>query len=307
MPKRVQIVRHAQPTANTFIGRDGEITVDQTDKTVNVHDGVTAGGSSLAKSDMTNAADATGIAAGRMSAADKSKLDGIETNATADQIASEVPVTPIGALVATNAQAAFQELDADLTTEAGLRAAHEANGANPHAVTKTQVGLANVTNDAQLKIASNLADLNSAPIARGNLGLGSVAVLNNGIAGGEVPTNAEVHTIERQWTKPQRPAIVSVSAGPTITCDMSLGNDFEIANQNQNFTLQFTNIRKGQRGIIIIENDALGNWTATPGSAVRTPNGQGLSPVGGANAYNIYSYYAYTISLVLVTVAQDIR
>lgn len=40
---------------------------------------------------------------------------------------------------------------------------------------KTQVGLENVSNDAQLKIASNLSDLSNAAAARANLGLGNVS------------------------------------------------------------------------------------------------------------------------------------
>lgn len=47
-----------------------------------------------------------------------------------------------------------------------------------NSLTKTDVGLGNVTNDAQLKIASNLSDLNNIATARGNLSLGSLAVLN---------------------------------------------------------------------------------------------------------------------------------
>lgn len=53
--------------------------------------------------------------------------------------------------------------------------AHESDTANPHSVTKTQVSLGNVTDDAQLKIASNLLDLGSTSSARSNLGLGSAA------------------------------------------------------------------------------------------------------------------------------------
>jgi hypothetical protein len=48
-----------------------------------------------------------------------------------------------------------------------------------NSLTATDVGLGNVTNDAQLKIASNLSDLNNVTTARGNLSLGSLAVLNS--------------------------------------------------------------------------------------------------------------------------------
>lgn len=65
----------------------------------------------------------------------------------------------------------------DLQTALNLKAntstvdVHIADTGNPHAVSKTQVGLSAVTNDAQLKIASNLSDLNNVSTARTNLGL----------------------------------------------------------------------------------------------------------------------------------------
>ena len=49
---------------------------------------------------------------------------------------------------------------------------HGDNTSNPHSVTKDQVGLGNVTNDAQLTIDANLGDLSDVDAAKVNLGLG---------------------------------------------------------------------------------------------------------------------------------------
>lgn len=60
---------------------------------------------------------ATASTHGAMSASDKSKLDGIEAGATADQLASEVPFTPNGDIAATDVQAAIQEVRDDTDTK----------------------------------------------------------------------------------------------------------------------------------------------------------------------------------------------
>jgi hypothetical protein len=59
---------------------------------------------------------ADGTNAGLFSAAEKTKLGGIETGATADQNASEVTSTASGNLAATNVQAALEELQGDIDT-----------------------------------------------------------------------------------------------------------------------------------------------------------------------------------------------
>jgi hypothetical protein len=66
----------------------------------------------------------------------------------------------------------------DMATQGELDA-HASNTSNPHAVTNAQVGLGNVTNDAQLKISGNLSDLNNAATAPTNLGLGSAATASS--------------------------------------------------------------------------------------------------------------------------------
>lgn len=60
-----------------------------------------------------------GTVDGRDVSADGTKLDGIESGATADQDANEVPFTPAGDISATDVQAAIEELDSEKATGAG--------------------------------------------------------------------------------------------------------------------------------------------------------------------------------------------
>jgi len=62
---------------------------------------------------------ATTTTDGVMSSEDKTKLDGVEVGATADQNASEVPVTPSGNLASTDVQAALEELQTDIDAFSG--------------------------------------------------------------------------------------------------------------------------------------------------------------------------------------------
>ena len=57
---------------------------------------------------------ADGVNAGYLAPADFSKLAGVEAGATADQTATEVPVTPTGNLTSTDVQAALAELQGDV-------------------------------------------------------------------------------------------------------------------------------------------------------------------------------------------------
>lgn len=126
------------------------------------------------------------------STAEKSKLAGIASGATAytdaqakaaavDDTAYDAASWNAVSGVAPSKNAVRDEVEALVASIASKAlaadlSAHLSDTGNPHAVTKAQVGLSAVTNDAQLKTASNLSDLNNAGTARGNLGLGSAAV-----------------------------------------------------------------------------------------------------------------------------------
>ncbi|MGA9771690.1 MAG: hypothetical protein WBV94_21850 [Blastocatellia bacterium] len=107
------------------------------------------------------------------------------------------------------ALAARQPIDTDLTVIAALSPSNDdllqrkagawinrtpAQFKTDLSLTKTDVGLSSVTNDAQLKIASNLSDLASVVTARSNLGLGNSALLNVGAVAGTVAAGDHNHT-----------------------------------------------------------------------------------------------------------------
>jgi hypothetical protein len=101
-------------------------------------------------------------------------------------------------------------------------------------LTKADVGLSNVTNDAQLKIASNLSDLNNAATARTNLGLGSAAVANIGTSGDVVPKLNAANTFSKgqevydganySYIRVRRLDQKAPSVESTATIDVGSGN-----------------------------------------------------------------------------------
>jgi len=128
MAKRVQLIRHLAAAADAFIGKVGELTVNLTANALRVHDGATVGGHEMSRKDASNLQAATAGQDGKMtaakfaevvsntsglaahigtggvgehpnatpsvsgfeSAADKTKLDTIETAAKDDLTAAEI-------------------------------------------------------------------------------------------------------------------------------------------------------------------------------------------------------------------------
>ncbi len=90
-----------------------ELDANNTDLSIGTVNGTTV---EVASSDGTNAVipAATTTTAGVVSAADKTKLDTVETNAAADQNAAEVPITAITGVAATDVQGALAEHQSDI-------------------------------------------------------------------------------------------------------------------------------------------------------------------------------------------------
>ena len=97
MAKLLKLRRGTTSQHSSFTGAEGEVTIDTTKDTAVVHDGSQAGGRPLAREDLSNVSannvrdlveNATN--SNTFNDADHSKLNGIESGATADQTAAEI-------------------------------------------------------------------------------------------------------------------------------------------------------------------------------------------------------------------------
>ena len=97
MAKLLKLRRGTTSQHSSFTGAEGEVTIDTSKDTAVVHDGTQAGGRPLAREDLNNVANNTvrdkvnaATDSNTFTDADHSKLNGIESGATADQTAAEI-------------------------------------------------------------------------------------------------------------------------------------------------------------------------------------------------------------------------
>jgi len=166
MSKRVQFVRHDSSGLATFLGLIGEVTVNTTNNSIVVHNGVTVGGFEQARADLTNVANATSSLAGKMTAAQVIEL----TTATADIATNVAAIATNAADIATNA-AAISANASNISTNAAnistiegrfttgvLNLANGGTGAATAADARTNLGVdpAGTDNSTNVSLAGTL-------------------------------------------------------------------------------------------------------------------------------------------------------
>jgi len=163
MGKRTQLIRHAAAAADAFEGLEGELTINLTNSSVRVHDGLLPGGVEMSRADLSNSANATTTNSGKMTTAQVIDLINAQTdisvlqtglaneitNRVADVDAEEAraiaaeaglqgqintAVTNIGLndTDISNLQAADITLQNNIDTEAATRAAADVTNGNAH-------------------------------------------------------------------------------------------------------------------------------------------------------------------------------
>lgn len=216
----------------------------------------------------------TGTVDGRDVATDGSKLDGIESGATADQTANEI-LTAIKTV-----DGASSGLDAD--TLDGQHGSYFLNTATSFGgdVSGTYNSIV-VADDSHNHVISNVDGLQTALDAKAAL---SGATFTGGVRHDQDSLTA---------------------SGGTLTINLSNANNFYIT-MTASTTFAFTSKDAGRSGNLIIKQDATGGRSFTLPSECKTPvNGASIAQSTGANEISILSYYVLDGSNVLVNYIGD--
>jgi hypothetical protein len=237
----------ANPPATTTLGDYYIVTTGGTfaSITFNVGDWIISNGADgWAKVDNT---DAVASVFGRT---------GTVTAANGDYTASNITNVPAGNIVATEVQAAINELDGDKLA----KASNLSDLVSPStARTNLGLGSAATQNDTYfLQVANNLSDLASVTTARSNLGLGTMAVQNAAsvsITGGSITGITDLAVADGGTGVSTTPAngqlLIGNGTGYTVA-NLTAGTNIAITNAAASVTVGIT-------GIIASSNGGTGN------------------------------------------------
>lgn len=93
---------------------------------------------------------------------------------------------------------------------------------------------------------------------------------------------------------------ITLSDAATITPDFSAGFNFQVTISANRALANPTNVKVGQSGLIIVNQDAVGGRTLSYGTAYKFANGVAPSLATSANAVNALFYYVVTSSFIIV-------
>lgn len=97
--------------------------------------------------------------------------------------------------------------------------------------------------------------------------------------------------VANTWTAPQRSNIVTLTDGATITADFSASNDFTVTLGGNRTMANPSNITVGQKGVIVIRQDATGSRTLAWGSYFKWSGGVAPTLTTTANGVDRVMYH----------------
>ena len=256
-----------------------------------------------------------GTVDGRDVAADGTKLDGIETGATADQTDAEIRTLVEAATdsnvftdadhtkldgIATGATA-YANSDVDSHLNVSTASSNEVlswTGSDYDWVAQSGGGISGIT------IKEEGSSLSTAATSLDFVG---TAVTASGTGADKTITiTADTATDSNQtFTKAQRGSIGTLTDGSTITPDFADKNNFTVTLGGNRTLGNPSNLTAGQSGVIVINQDAAGSRTLLYASNWKFAGGTAPELSTGANDIDVLSYFVVSSTVILATLGAD--
>jgi hypothetical protein len=329
MSTQIKTRRGTTAEHSTFTGSEAEITVDTTLDSLVVHDGVTAGGHPMAKmSDivaggsadklplaggaLTGDVTTTGTFDGRDVSVDGTKLDTIETGATADQTKVDIDALGIAATSLTGSQAtAISDNTAKATNvstnlayttgaSTGIVTSSDGTDATLPAATTSLAGLltgADKTLLDGLTIGSTVQAYDATIVVDADIGT-SVQAFDADTAKTDVT---------QTYTASQRGAVTALTDQLDIATDLALSNNYSVTLAGNRTLVNPTNCTAGQSGSIFITQDATGSRTLAYGSYFKFVGGTAPVLTTTANSICRIDYAVKSATEIHAVASLDVK
>lgn len=112
--------------------------------------------------------------------------------------------------------------------------------------------------------------------------------------------------VAQSFTKAQRGTPVALTDG-TVAVDLSLGNNFTLTLAENSTLSAPTNATAGQSGVIVVTQNATGNFTLGYNTAYKFAGGTVPTVTATANAVSILAYYVESSSRITMTALLDTK
>ena len=112
--------------------------------------------------------------------------------------------------------------------------------------------------------------------------------------------------VAQSYTKAQRGTPVALTDG-TVAVDLSLGNNFTLTLAEDSTLSAPTNATAGQSGVIVVTQNATGNYTLGYNTAYKFAGGTVPTVTATANAVSVLAYYVESSSRITMTALLDTK